>query len=200
MHGKNMNGVMVVSRDEGAYLGTVSSLFIDPDTRRLASIGFRRHRWTTEQIVDAAQLVSIGKDVVFLTAEAAVRTPTDEDREKRSLHEMKGLWVTTAGGDHVGVLEDVELESGDWHISELHLRDGRVLELGGIEDAVIGHDEILLSSAVKQAMPRGTRPKRGFLGRLFGRAAAEEPAAISNLDESRVEPSEMEHQDTRPHH
>lgn len=200
MHARSINGVMAITRDEGAFLGTISTVLIDPESRRLARVGVRRHRWSPEQVADAAQIVSIGKDVVLLTSEASLQVATQMDGNMRSLQELKGLWVTTTDGDHVGMLEDIEIEPGDWRVSELHLRGGQMLEIRGAEDCVLGHDEILVSPAAKATMSHVAEPRRGLRERLFGRTAAEEPTGSVDRDMAEIEPEETEHSEAPRHH
>ncbi|MBI5510404.1 MAG: hypothetical protein HY903_16735 [Deltaproteobacteria bacterium] len=139
-----VSGIMVISRSEGAHLGFVERVLIDPMTSSMATLTFRHSRLTPEQAVPASAVVAFGRDVVFIDSEAAARAVEDGvDDSHRTVRDLLGLFVTTQNGTRLGTLAGVGVTVGDWQIAELYLAGGRVMAVKA-DHVTVGRDEILV--------------------------------------------------------
>lgn len=167
-----LRGVLVIAREEGAQLGNVANFFVDPGKKTLAGLSFRQSRFGKPQYVDMKNVVQLGRDVVSITSEhAAGELPADTSY--RDLKSLQGLWVTTLGGAHLGVLVDLDVSQQTWMISELTLDDHRSLSVDPTE-ITIGVDEILVPTDYADKIEASSEPTRGFLRRALGAEAIDD--------------------------
>ena len=172
----DLRGVIVVAREEGAILGSVTQIFVKPSTRQIAALSFRKRLGSKESLVERKHVETIGRDVVLITKEGAAKPLVQQDiAELRSLKELQGTWVTTLEGEHLGTLVDLEIERKDWTVVELRLADGKKLRLDDVKDLTLGRDQILVPATYAAKV---TKPKKdeqnGFLGRVFGSESVED--------------------------
>ena len=165
-HASELRGVLLVAREEGAQLGTVTGINVNPDSKQIAAIRFRPKTGRKEAFVLMADVQLIGRDVVLVSSEIAVK-PIEDDitAPGKNLEELQGAWVTTTEGKHLGTLVDVDFRPRDWLISELDLSDGKSLEVDPTE-LRIGDEVIVPASYAKRVKEAPKQP--GVMSRIFG--------------------------------
>lgn len=171
-----IRGHMVVSREDGAVLGSVASVLIDAESRRVAALSYRPRRRRREVVVERKLIDLVGRDVV-LVVKSPGGTPgaARPDRALRSLKELQGTWVTTDAGRRLGTLVDLEVDGKDWELSELRLADGRLIPVAKVEEVHIGRDEIIVPASYEQRVQKPAKKEDGgVLGRLFGPESVDE--------------------------
>lgn len=174
-----LRGVLVIAKEEGAQLGAVTGVHIDPSTRRLAAVSFRSHGAAMEQYVAAENILSIGYDIIFVKSRVAARPfQRSEHPGWRSLRDLQGLWVTSLDGVHLGVLLDLELEPDTGMLADFRLLDGRILPIMKAEEVTIGNDEILVPASYAANVLGTAEQKVGFMGRVLGRETIEGLALV----------------------
>ena len=139
----SLTGKMVVSRAEGRHLGTVTRAYLDADQARLTNIVLRGSRFADERYVSADDLETAGEDVVLLRSAVGANPLPGDGVSGRDLNDLRGLWVTTAEGRHLGAVADVGVARDDWRVCELRLANGQRLPCKA-DDLRIGRDEILV--------------------------------------------------------
>jgi sporulation protein YlmC with PRC-barrel domain len=124
--------------------------------------------FSEDGFVEMKDVETVGDDVVVVSGRSAVRRITDSSKPAgSSLKDLQGSWVTTLGGEHLGVLVDVEVTPATWTITDLILSDRRKLSIQPAE-VTIGKDEILVpGNGVENLQAAGE--EEGFLSRVFGR-------------------------------
>jgi len=123
-------GTMVISREEGAHLGFVERIGVDPRTCSMSALTFRQSRLSPEQAALTGSLVTLGRDVTFIETETAAVPATEAVKDEyRWLNELIGLPVTTQAGDRVGTLVDVGVSPEDWRIVEIYLSGERTIAI-----------------------------------------------------------------------
>ena len=75
-------GVLVISREEGANLGIVSRIYIDPGNAKIACLTLGRKG--NGRYIDPSDIISFGRDVVLVHSEAAV---------KEAVSGIRGRWL-----------------------------------------------------------------------------------------------------------
>lgn len=160
-------GVMVISREEGAHLGFLERIFIDPKRCALSAITFRHSRLSGERAVAAGAVVGFGRDVVVIENEKAAVPVEDLTEESTlALRDFRGRWVTTQQGERLGTLVDMTVSDEGWRIAELHLLGKNIPVIA--DDLVVGKDELLVPPAYadKVEMTDEAQIRPEILGRL----------------------------------
>lgn len=148
-----LKGRLVVSRDEGVRLGLATGLTVDDAVGRIAALVFRKKRRSRDRWVKTSDVVSVGPDLVVIASEAKVH---DDEIPGRRLADYRGCWVTTLSGDHLGRLDDMATEGGDWSVNQLEFQDGSTVEVDGAQ-LVFGRDEILAPDKFASRIVMGAR-------------------------------------------
>lgn len=172
----DVRGVLVVARAEGAILGSVSHIFIEPRTSTISALSFKKRLGGKESIVEQQHVEIIGRDVVLISREGAARPLSPETRAgMRSLKELQGTWVSTVDGQQLGTLVDLDVDETTWTVTELRLADGKLLPIADTAHLTIGPDQIMVPSdhAAKVVHP-DKNGAHGFLGRVFGGESIDE--------------------------
>jgi uncharacterized protein YrrD len=158
---KDVIGLPVITVDTGKQVGTVKELKIGPDWKLKAVVLETRSWFAPGRSVAAENIVGLGEDAVTIPGEETVR-PQDGDPEARPLADgagkLFGLPVMTAGGERIGLIEDVyfQPEVGipliGFELSEGFLSD---LQEGRKtfpipEDAILGEDAVVIPSSCPQ--------------------------------------------------
>lgn len=172
-HASELRGFLVVARKEGAQLGHLSAIYVDPVQKRIAALTFRK-RWLGggEYFVPIDAVQTLGRDVVLISSENEVTKIGDGKRPPgRSLKDLQGTWVTTANGKHLGTLVDLDFNT-DWNISDLSLADDRELPIE--LDALQIGDEIIVPAEYADRVRSNSEAKPGFLRQLFGSESVDE--------------------------
>ncbi|MCB9655648.1 MAG: PRC-barrel domain-containing protein [Deltaproteobacteria bacterium] len=163
-----LRGILIVSREEGAILGAIDSIYIDPDTRALVAVGYRpRKNARRDRFVLTQAIEKVGRDVVLIDSEDSAKAVDEETTVPgRSLKSLQGCWVTTDDGRHLGTLVDVDFSSAHWLISELELADNKRLPVDPNELRI--GDEIIVPRAYAERVTARPEAQYGVMGRLLG--------------------------------
>lgn len=166
-----LRGMPVITREEGAQLGRVAGVYVSTETNTISAITIRPGaRAGKGGYVPSAQIQLIGKDVVLVSSESALRASGDVPG--RSLKDLQGSWVTTNGGKHVGTLIDLDFSPKSWEISELSLAEDRHLAVTA-QEIKIG-DEIIVPPEYVDRVEISEKTRTGILGRLMGEEMVED--------------------------
>jgi len=178
-HASDLKGLMVMSSDEGARLGTVSEIFIDTQTKHLAGLTFRSRPLGGEvRYVPMLGIQLIGRDMVLISGESSTVSSLDaKSGSRHSLKELQGCSVVTSEGARLGTLVDLDFTRGEWVISDLILAEHRHISVRP-QDLVLGDDIILLPAALASEVQSADVPKTGLLGRVFGAQAVQDARNI----------------------
>lgn len=157
-------GKIVITKEEGRHLGTVSRVFIDPDSSTLTSICLRENRLVPERCVTMEDVEMAGEDVVMIREAAAAVPVSHTSLRGRELEELRGLWVTTLEGVHLGTISEVAIARSNWAACSLRLSNGQRLDVNP-QDLRIGRDEILVPQTfADRLVDDGAKPGlRGIL-------------------------------------
>jgi sporulation protein YlmC with PRC-barrel domain len=168
-----LRGLLAVSLKEGAELGTVSQVWIEPATRRVSGLSLRQGIGRAA-FVPIAAVQAIGRQIAFVQAEEDA-TPIDLKHAPtgRSLHQMQGLRVTTSAGKSLGLLVDFDVDPADWSIVELRLADGRALPVVAAE-ITLGDDEVIVPPGAANKVGPAKSAQPGLLQRMLGKEPFEQ--------------------------
>lgn len=199
-HASELRGLLVVASDEGAQLGNLSGIYIDPAKKSIAALTFRTRRLGgDEYFVAIGDVKTVGRDVVLISSEAAAQKISDEEKPPgKSLKELQGAWVTTMDGDHLGALVDLDF-SDDWRISELSLANDGEVQVEA-NDIKIG-DAIIVPVEYAERVRRARESSPGFLRRAFGGESLEDTKQALKralTRQPRKPPEESEHPQQNP--
>jgi sporulation protein YlmC with PRC-barrel domain len=186
-----------VTREEGAQLGDVARVFVDPEARRLRGLSFKGGPLRGEErYVDVDDVELVGEDVVLVNRRAsAVELEDGAPGGAQAVQEMRGRPVTTRTGTHLGKLEELWVQAPGWEIVELELDGHRVLEVAGA-DVALGADAIIVPEPAEGAL-RQLEAEGGWISQLserlggFPRRRTGKRRKLEANEEKRAEPSEQ---------
>ena len=172
-HASEIRGFPVISRKEGAMLGTVAAIYLDTAANSVAALSYRPRRMSRDRYYVAAQSVQIvGRDIVLIGSESDTTQITDASVPAgQCLKELQGSWVTTSEGKHLGALADVDFSQKDWAITRLILSEDRSLPVDA-NDIRIG-DEIIVPAEYADRLEVLHESDPGVLRRIFGTEPSE---------------------------
>ena len=163
-----LRGTLVVTKQEGSQLGQIAKIYFHPETKKISGVSLRKNLIGEDFFVDVENIDFIGEDVIFVQNKEAVKPISEMNKPTgNSLKDLQGSWVTTLGGDHVGILVDVEIHPKEWVISELLLSESRRLSIEPAE-VTMGQDEVLVPGNYADKVKESDASKRGFIARTFG--------------------------------
>lgn len=159
-------GFQVVSLEEGALLGKVSALLLDPATRSLTCLRVKPPSGD-EAYVKVEHVRLLGRDVVLVEADKALVELDDKAVEGlRDVADLRGILVGTLGGRHIGKLLDIDVVAGTWALSSLLFEGRRRLPVEPA-DVTLGVDQVLVPAGYAErivAVEKEGGP--GLLGRI----------------------------------
>lgn len=180
MKSKDLKGKKVVSIKEGAQLGQVDDVLVDPEALRVAALHVTGKG--EEVLVPFDQVQSAGSDVVTVPSSVAAQRPRvqDEAEPLMSLGAVTKLKVVDEEGTFLGVVQGLEVDPQSGAILELQTQKATALGLGreshtvaasevtsvGEEMIVIqapaplstDHDGVPTERATISVVPKGTMP------------------------------------------
>ena len=146
-----LRGLSVITREDGALLGSVSGVTVDPVRRAIATLILRaRSAPRKELFVPMEEIELIGRDAILIKSQSSAHPIEGGDLPGKSLRALQGAWVTTLEGKHLGTLIDIDFSARDGRISELELAEGKRIAVDGAE-ITIG-DEILVPATYADRM------------------------------------------------
>jgi hypothetical protein len=81
---------LVIAREEGIQLGTVSSLYVNPETRTLAAIAFRARTGGPEFFVRTEEVLGLGHDVLTIPSKSTARPIPELPKLWRNTRDLQG--------------------------------------------------------------------------------------------------------------
>jgi len=164
-----LRGLLVISNKEGKQIGKVSHVLINPEERRLSGIVVKDEFWKMPHLhIPITEIESIGEDVVFIKSDLSCIIVDDIDKLPGVfVKDLRGRWVTTQDGRHLGQFHDANFSKDSWKISELLLDEERIIQVNPAE-TYLGVDEILVPSSYVLKIKKQSKTKAGILARLFG--------------------------------
>jgi sporulation protein YlmC with PRC-barrel domain len=174
-HASEIRGYEIVTEKEGARLGNVSHVFLDPEAKKVSGVTFRPNMLGHESWVDATDITLIGRDVILIKTEEKARSLTGDAPwvHGRSLKELQGIPVVTHAGKQLGKLKDLEVQGEQWTISELMLSDAQRVPVEQ-PDLVIGPDQVVLPENYADRVTSESSSEPRFLRRVFSAETAQE--------------------------
>ena len=128
-HALGLRGVRVISGEQGALLGRLCMVYIDPSANRIAAFSYRTGRVGGRELcVSTDEALTITDDVIVISSARAARPISHDALPGPSLTQLVGCRITTVSGHHLGRLADL-LFSNDWSIIGLLLDDRRRVSL-----------------------------------------------------------------------
>ncbi|MBK8010543.1 MAG: hypothetical protein IPK13_04290 [Deltaproteobacteria bacterium] len=163
-----LQGILIASREEGAILGAIDGIYIDPTKRALAAVGYRPRRGGRRgHFILVEAIETVGRDIVLIDSESSAKEVGESTTlPGRSLKSLQGCWVTTDDGHHLGTLVDMDFSGHNWLISELELSDNKRLPVDPNE-LQIG-DAIIVPRGYAELVTARPEAQYGVMGRLLG--------------------------------
>jgi hypothetical protein len=128
-HALGLRGVRVISGEQGALLGRLCMVYIDPSANRLAAFSYRTGRVGGRELcVSTDEALTITDDLIVISSARAAQPLSHDTLPGPSLIQLVGRRITTVSGHHLGRLADL-LFSNDWLIIGLLLDDRRRVSL-----------------------------------------------------------------------
>lgn len=126
-----LNGMAVVSLQEGAQLGRVEQPIFDLAARQLTALEVDGDDGTFT--VAFEQIESIGSDAVTVTSSQVTQTPHAGGAvgAHMGLKDLKKLKIVDNEGTFLGTLETVEFDAASGLVTQLSAHKGGVLGIGG---------------------------------------------------------------------
>lgn len=168
---------IVVTRESGRILGNVNRIFIDPSTKKISAVSFRRKYLGKEYFLEMDQVEAIGEDVVFVRAEASPRSLSKaKPAPGEDLRHFQGVWVFSRSGDPIDAITDLGFDRRDWSLRRLFFCDDRTLEVDP-DDVSLGVESVMVPDGmIGQVIPTGD--DHGLLAGAFGRGVVDEAAIV----------------------
>jgi sporulation protein YlmC with PRC-barrel domain len=168
---------IVVTKESGKILGNVNRVFIDPRTKKVSAVSFRRKYLGREYFLAMDQVEAIGEDVVFVRSEASPQ-PLSKAKPApgEDLRNFQGVWVFSRSGDPIAAITDLGFDRRDWSLRRLFFCDNRALEVDAA-DVSLGIERIVVPDGVMSQVI-STGDDQGLLARAFGRNVVDEAAIV----------------------
>lgn len=157
-----------VALEQGRLIGWVVGAYLDPGSRAVSGLKLRRGILARQEVVVPTSAVTlVGDDVVLVTdADALSAVEALGDALGEPMDEVIGLPVFTRSGTHLGQLEDIEVATDTWVVTELWLKGGRHLPVNA-PDVIFSASVVLPEEYADRIAEREGRRRAGFWGRLF---------------------------------
>jgi uncharacterized protein YrrD len=151
---KKAQGMQVAALVEGSFVGKLDDFQFDLETGAIYGYRLKQGVFAKSGGVPAARLVRLGKDLVFVTEEAAVEwtgAPRAAVEGRAWASEYKGTRVMSRRGAGLGNVEDFLLEADPPRVRALVLDGGRVAKVD--EHVAIGRDAVILDDPSAAVAP-----------------------------------------------
>lgn len=142
--GASVEDHIAVSQKEGASLGNVTNIYINLKNKKISALELKKSLWGDKFFVLVNDITFIGEDIVFVNEKNSAKAFDKFDQSKhRDLNKLKGTRITTLNGKHLGELDDIDISTTTFEISEFSLKSGQRMPVKTSE-ITIGEDEILV--------------------------------------------------------
>lgn len=130
MDSKHIKGLRVVGLADGANLGTIEQIYLDPATKRVVGFGLTADTGGPDPefsaIVDATDVYALGADALTLTDSDAVRGSVTGSQLDAlvEIDELTKRQVMTQGGALLGNVAAVELDPSSLMLARIEVSPG----------------------------------------------------------------------------
>ena len=131
MKSTDLNGMAVVSLQEGAKLGQVDQPIFDLSARRLRALYVKGDSGIS--ILPFDQIEKIGTDAITVATSRVTQTPGAESMGSRMLDlpTLRKLKVVDRDGTYLGTLSEIEFDPQSGQVTQLAAHKGGVAGIGG---------------------------------------------------------------------
>lgn len=159
-----MPGLPVLTLDEGAQLGKVKRVIVDPRQKRVAAFIVSQRGWNQQSLLPMSGVYALGSHAVTVDR-GDLLIPIREAVEFQELLKgdrvrIVGAPVVTTGGELVGIVRDFEI-SGSGAVESLFLAKGvlgsvlrRPPIIQGEHVVALGRDAVLVADNVIDMLSR----------------------------------------------
>ena len=157
MNSKDLNGLIVLSINDGQRLGTVNRTYVDGPAKQIAGFSFTESggfmQVESEPKLDTSDVRSVGPDALTIEDRSAVRAVrlNEQYADLLVLEKVSQLPVLTEGGSSVGHVVSVEFDPHSYALTGLEVSSGRFKVNRSIQiDHVItiGRDYIIVDEGL----------------------------------------------------
>lgn len=131
MKASDINGMTVVSLQEGAKLGQVDQPLFDLSARQLSALHVKGDSGIS--VLPFDQIQNIGSDAITVTTSQVTQTPGADSVGDGllDLQSLRKLKIVDRDGTFLGTLSDIEFDPQSGQITALTAHKGGVLGMGG---------------------------------------------------------------------
>ncbi|MDP2310094.1 MAG: PRC-barrel domain-containing protein [Pseudomonadota bacterium] len=167
---KKAQGMPVATLAEGALVGKFDDFQFDLETGRVYGARLKQGVFSKTGGVPASALVRLGRDLVYVTAEAAIEwtgAARGHAEGRTWASEYKGTKVMSRRGAGLGSVEDFLIALEPPRVTALLLDGGRVVVFD--DRVAVGRDTVILSDpAVAVSRPEGDEDSGDWWSRVRG--------------------------------
>ncbi len=129
MSTKLAKGTAVVNLADGSKLGTIDTVYLDPERKEIAGFSFHQGGFLgkTTGMVDASDVHAFGTDAVTVPDASVVRSELAIGARREELVELESLLkrkVLTAGGTYVGQIVSVRFGHDSHKLTAVEVSSG----------------------------------------------------------------------------
>ena len=171
MSTKLVKGTAVVSLADGSKLGTIDTVYLDPERKAIAGFSFHQGGFLgkTTGMIDASDVHAFGADAVTVPDASVVRSELAIGARRDGLIELEGLLkrkVLTEGGTYVGQIVSVRFGHDSHKLTAIEVSPGffqenKLLPVGVVErlgdELVVVSDEVCREPAARPTERRLVR-------------------------------------------
>lgn len=157
---KSINGLRVITVDEGASVGSVNQVVVDLSTG--AVLGIILGNGASERGVLSADIQTIGSDVIMISSREVARHLSElPELEKRKGAASHLIPVFTDGGRRLGVVSGIYIDPLEKVVTRYEISSGAIKDLADgllvlpiISGTVHGQDAIIIPDSAVREMGR----------------------------------------------
>ena len=169
MNSNRLNGLTVLSIDDGKKIGTVSRAYVDREQKRVAGFAYTASggfmKIESEPKVDATEVRSLGPDALTLANKQAAQ---GRDVSKRFntllvLEELTHRPVLSKSGTSVGQIASINFDDHNFNLTRIEVSPGMLQRNHDIpidKVAIIGPDYVIVDDSVVQVSAEPTDSER----------------------------------------
>jgi len=163
---KDIKGMWVATYTEGAMLGTVNNIYLDPVQKTVVGLLLRSGTpLAGEDIwIDIKDVKKVGIDLIFLSNENSV---SKGEPQGKKLVQFVGMPISSKDGRSLGTLADIEVDRDSWQITELGVNNNQSVAVD-IAETVLGEDLILVQANAQVENRSRGKNKESFVTSVLG--------------------------------
>jgi sporulation protein YlmC with PRC-barrel domain len=166
-----VKGTDVVSLADGAELGEIENVYLEPEQKQIVAFSFKSgsglFSGKSINMVDITDVHAIGPDAVTITDASVVRCEMAVGDRREGLVELDDLLkrkVMTDTGEEIGQISAIHFDQGSYRLSGLDVTSGHFHQQKATVDAAqilqIGDDLVLIREEMPAVERQVVRAKR----------------------------------------